>query len=162
MYYFLLKYFINLLAICFARNKYARKIGIYVYEKSFFNTFKKSIIKFYMESYFDIIFCTFINLAAFIECASIVEFKTFFKKPLDIACSTITIFYAILTIMFPLYGGILIYYNRNRLEKKKINVQLEVYLEGIRLDSLSAAMYNILFLIRRFMTGFVIMIFTDH
>jgi hypothetical protein len=107
-----------------------------VYEVSYTKAFAKSMVKFYMESYFDIVFCVLINLSAFFGCQSYDQLRVFFATPLDCACSVITIFYAVAMLIFPIYGAIMIYYNKDQLEKKKVYDHLDVYLEGVRLDNL--------------------------
>ena len=158
--YYIFLFLVNRLAVCFATNHYARKIGIRVYENNYFKAL--GIIKLYMESYFDIVFCSFINLTALWGCNNYTEFRVYFSTPSDFACSVITIFYTLVMPVFPVYGAIMIYYNRDRLEKKKVQEHLGVYLEGVRLDQMNSALFNVFFLIRRLLTGFVIVIFSEH
>jgi hypothetical protein len=67
-----------------------------------------------------------------------------------------------MTLVFPLYGCVMICKNRNVLSKKKVYEQLEVYLEGVRLNHLDASLFNIFFLVRRLLTGLVIVGFSAH
>jgi hypothetical protein len=114
------KYLINQLSVIFSKNKYARTVGIFVHEDNYLKYGLKAIVKLYMESYFDLIFCTLINLAALMENKSMISFEQFFATRNDIICSIITLFYAVMTIIFPLYGLIMIIKNKDNLTKKKV------------------------------------------
>ena len=108
-----MKFIINRLAVAFARNRFARKVGISVYEPNYWKYFLRSIVKLYMESYFDLIFCTLINVAALLESKDIKVFEQFFATRNDIVCSIITLFYAFMSIVFPIYGLVMILKNRD-------------------------------------------------
>lgn len=78
MIYCLAKYFINRIAVIFAKNSYARSMGIRVHEDNYLKALVASSIKLYMESYFDIVFCTLINMDALVESGSADDFLSFF------------------------------------------------------------------------------------
>lgn len=78
MIYCLAKYFINRVAVTFAKNSYARSMGIRVHEDNYLKALAASSIKLYMESYFDIVFCTLINMDALVESGSADDFMSFF------------------------------------------------------------------------------------
>jgi hypothetical protein len=62
----LFQYFLNRLAVNHAAHKWARKLGIFVYKPDYNLLMKESTVKLFMESYFDLCICTFINLDAFV------------------------------------------------------------------------------------------------
>jgi hypothetical protein len=99
--------------VLFAKNRFARKIGISVYENNYWKYFLDSIVKLYMESYFDLIFCTLINVAALMESKDMQVLEQFFATRNDIVCSVITLFYAVMSIVFPIYGLVMIVKNRD-------------------------------------------------
>ena len=63
----LVKFIINKIAVYFARNPLARKLGIYIYSDSYWNEFKDGAMKLLMESYFDLAMCSLLNVLAFFE-----------------------------------------------------------------------------------------------
>ena len=84
--------FLNLIAVKFAKNKLARMLGIWAYDDSHLGTAGIETIKLYLESYFDLAICAFINLDAFLQKPE--EFGEFFKRSNDdLMCSILTIFY---------------------------------------------------------------------
>jgi hypothetical protein len=99
--------------VLFAKNRFARKIGIGVYESNYWKYFLDSIVKLYMESYFDLVFCTMINAAALMESKDMKVLEQFFATRNDIACSVITLFYAVMSIVFPIYGLVMIVKNKD-------------------------------------------------
>ena len=107
-----------------------------------------------MESYFDLCFGVAINLLAFFELRTFGELEPFFGTPLDIACSVIVIIYALLLVLFPLYGFVAIWKNQGKLDKKEEYRTLEPFLEGLKLNHFHSSMYNVYFLLRRLISGF--------
>jgi hypothetical protein len=53
-----------LLARFLHKNYYARKLGIWAYEDSYTNTFGQASAKLFMESYFELLIFTLINIIA--------------------------------------------------------------------------------------------------
>ena len=73
--YLLFFYLINKICVYSARYSLARKIGIFVYEDNYLGSFIDGVVKLFLESYFDIVICTFINLTAFIRAKNFDDFK---------------------------------------------------------------------------------------
>jgi len=111
-------------------------------------------VKLFIESYFDLCFGVAINLLAFLELQTFQDLEPFFGTPLDITCSIFVITYALLLVLFPLYGFVAIYKNQGNLDKKEVYRSLEPFLEGVKLNYLHSSMYNVYFLLRRLFTGF--------
>lgn len=97
-------FLLNSFARLCAKRHYARKIGMWAYEENYIVTFNQSTVKLFMESYFDLVICTTINLIALLQTKNIKEFKTFFETPSDAICSTLSIIYSFLFIIYPLWG----------------------------------------------------------
>ena len=101
--YMMFNWFINKICTCNAKSSTARNIGIYVYQSSFWDQFTMSAFKLFLESYFDLTICTFINITAFIRAKNIKDFREFFETRDDIICSTISILYVFLVLYFPIF-----------------------------------------------------------
>ena len=65
--YSLVKWAINTMALKCSRFRVARKTGMWAYEKSYKNLTIHSLLKLFLEVYFDITICCFIQLFAFGE-----------------------------------------------------------------------------------------------
>lgn len=109
-----------------------------------------------MESYFDLCICSFINLNAFVSCNSFQDFKMFWVHPLDILCSSITLIYLVLVILFPIYGFIMIHKNQKVLHRQQIKQNIGVFYEGMKLNSYYSTLYTVFFLCRRLLTAFIL------
>jgi len=69
-----------------------------------------------MESYFDLVICTMINVLALIQAKDSDDFNSFFGTSWDAACSTLVIIYSLLFMIYPLWGAIKISLNQGKLE----------------------------------------------
>ena len=84
--------FINLVAIKFAKYKFAREVGIWAYDEDHLGTLGIETMKLYLESYFDLAICVFINIDAFSQKPE--ELGDFFtRSKSDTMCSVLTVFY---------------------------------------------------------------------
>ena len=61
------KAIINTVAKVFARYKWARKIGLWAYEKSHLKLLWAACRKLFIESYFDLSMCVMLSLLSFLE-----------------------------------------------------------------------------------------------
>ena len=59
------KKIINKVAVKFARNKYARMVGMYFSEENADRILWNAYLKLLLESYFDLCFCALLNTYAF-------------------------------------------------------------------------------------------------
>ena len=76
IFYYFGMFIINKMCTLCPSKKNARQIGMFVHQKSYCKSLINSTIKLFLESYFDLVICTLINLFAFIEYNT--EFATFF------------------------------------------------------------------------------------
>ena len=100
---------INRICVACAKKKLARKLGVFVYQDSYIGNFKNSVIKLFLESYFDIVICSAINITAFIKSKNSDDFWEFFGTLDDLLCSTITIVHANFIVIYPLFAFYLIW-----------------------------------------------------
>ena len=63
--YIIALWMVNKACVCGAKNKTVRQIGIFVHSKNYVHDFISASFKLFLESYFDIVICTMINLVAF-------------------------------------------------------------------------------------------------
>ena len=98
MVYFMFCFIINKVCVCFATNSNARKVGRFVFYSHFGKAMWMATLKLYLESYFDLVICSFLNLYAFGSNGGIAQFWTTRD---DRYCSVMTIIYSIFTITFP-------------------------------------------------------------
>ena len=70
-----------------------------------------------MESYFDLVICTMINILALYQTKNSQEFMSFFESPLDSACSTMAIIYSFLFFAYPIWGAAKIIMNQGKLDQ---------------------------------------------
>ena len=114
------KVMLNQLAKLFYENHYARRVGMRFYEENYLVNFGRESVKLFMESYFDLAFCTIINLNYLWHSKNLDAFITNFDTPLDSLVSIITIVYTLLLVIYPIYGFIGIHNNQGRLHTKKV------------------------------------------
>ena len=88
------------------------------------------------------------------------DFKEFFATNDDIMCSTITIFYTCLVVYFPVYAYFKIKFHQDNFDDP--DPFLETLLEGVNPHNYHASMYTVYFLIRRFLTGFGLVVFVAN
>ena len=94
---------VNRVCVVFAKNKWARKLGMLVYVENYWEDFVDGTLKLFLESYFDLVICTGLNLTAFYRTSNLEDLKQFFVTKDDVICSTITILHACLVLFFPIY-----------------------------------------------------------
>jgi len=75
------KFVVNKLMGCCAKNKDARKIGIWADEQQWVYKIMQAEMKLFMESYFEITMCSLISLVGFIEASDAEDFAGFFNTP---------------------------------------------------------------------------------
>jgi hypothetical protein len=57
-----------------AKFSYTRKFGMFIYEENYYEGFIFGVKKLFLESYFDLVICTFINVIAFIRSKNLDDF----------------------------------------------------------------------------------------
>ena len=139
------------------RYKIARELGIYVYQDDHLKEIGMETLKLYLECYFDLVICSFINIDAFLEAETKEELKKFFTQSNDdIFCSTLTIFYGVLVFTFPVFGYMLVRKYQGKFDDDETPEIVSVFMDGVRTDTYHGSMYNIYFLLRRFLTAVVL------
>ena len=157
--YFLGRWFLNKVAVRFAEHPWARKVGMWAYEAKTWLQMKSTFKKLFVESYFDLLFCSFINMIALIEALDI---DIYFKRRSDWICSAITIFYSAAVFMFPVYVAVVILKNFDKLDTKKVSEHHGIYYDECRTTSRVTALYNVIFMLRRLITTAVLIFLRDH
>ena len=76
----------------------------------------------------------------------------------DITNSLVTIGYLVVGLLFPIIGLFLIFRNKKLINEESVQRKLKVYIEGIRTSKMSRMLYNFFFLMRKLVTGFVLVI----
>jgi len=156
--YFLGRWLINKLAVRYAHSPTARKIGMWAYEAQTWLKMKTAYKKLFMESYFDLLFCSFINLIALVETT---EIGLFFKRRDDFISSVITIVYVAAIFMFPVYVSVMILRNFAQLEENRVKEQHGIFYDGVNTKTRGQALYNVFFMMRRLATVAVLIFFRD-
>lgn len=112
------RYIINRFAVWFSQKEWARKIGMWNYSSdSNLYTFTANNMKLYMESYFDLAFCTLLGMTALVRAE---QLEDFFLTHTDRFCSILTLVYAICMLAFPVLGQVVIWKNKQMLNRKKV------------------------------------------
>lgn len=103
IFYYLVMFCVNKIATYFARSTVARHFGIFAYQSDYWNEFVVASFKLFLETYFDLVICSSINLFAFYKSANREDLMEFFSSRDNVICSTITIVYSFLVVFFPIY-----------------------------------------------------------
>lgn len=104
--------------------------------------------------------CTVINLTAFVKAKNAKDLAEFFGTRDDAVCSTITILYTCFLVYFPVYAYKYIMFYSGKYDSK--DAILEVLMEGVYPRGYHSAMYTVYFLVRRLMTGILLVLFVDY
>ena len=64
------KYIINYLAVKLAKFKVARRLGMWAYQKTYFKNSVIANLKLFLEAFFDLTLCAFLNMYAFYKSPS--------------------------------------------------------------------------------------------
>jgi len=147
----------NFFLLLLKKFKVARSLGVLLYEDDHLRQVGMETMKLYLECYFDLVICSFINVDAFIVAESKEDLKQFFTRSNDdILCSTITIFYTVLVFAFPVFGFMIVRKYQGKFDDDDVPEIVGVFMDGVRTDTYHGSMYNIYFLFRRFLTAFVL------
>ena len=130
-----------------------------VYQKSYWNSLIQSSCKLFLESYFDLVICTLINLFAFIEYNS--EFATFFIGSSNKLSSVSTIVFTVLITLFPLTTWFIINFSQADLSYYEDEF-LNVVMKGVNPNNYHASIYTVYFLMRRLATGLILITFKNY
>jgi len=139
-------------------NKYARKAGMWAYEKSYNDLTIHSLLKLFLEAYFDITICCMIQLVAFGENDPNSTNSELFAGS-NMISSVLAIVYLVFIITFPSYFGYKIVTNFTMLEDKRNKTKFRFMLQDSRIATKATSLYNIFFLARRFGTVIVLVFF---
>lgn len=160
--YIVFKILLNKLAKMLNKNYYARLIGIWAHEDSYSSMFGIASSKLFMESYFELLIFTIINVLSFEGSINAGTFKQFYSTPLEVVSISLVGAYLLLFLIYPIFGAVLIYMNQENLKYGKVPSQLKPFLEGLKMNNFHSLMYNIYFLIRRIMTAVILVTAQDH
>jgi hypothetical protein len=150
---------INKISVKFANQYNARIVGMAVYYPSYWVLCKNGILKLILESFFDMVICSMINLSAFIRNKG--EFKDFFMTGDNIFCSMVTLVHAFLLIFFLAYSCFLIR-SWNIDKQQEIEGLLSILMDGVNPHSYHSSMYIVYFMIRRLLTGIGLVVFVKY
>ena len=150
---------INKLCVAFRKLPLARRVGSFVYRDNYCSSSWESMLKLFLECYFDVVICTLINVTAFIRSTDIDDFKEFFIGVENVICSIITILHVFFIIVYPVFSFLLIRENQGKFDR--MEGMIAILMEGVNPHSYHASMYLFYFLVRRLLTGIVLVIFVD-
>jgi hypothetical protein len=146
------KLLINLLARKLSKHKLARRIGVKVHEESYFKIVWDAGLKLFIECYFDLSMCVLLMVLSFVE----QQFDDLFATNDDAMASSLTFIYFVLILVVPVWGYIGINLNFKRLNTQKVKNTYGVFYADNRIDTRPRALYNIFFLLRRFVSVVVL------
>ena len=150
-------YSVNKICVKFADSENARKLGKLVYRENYIYVLWMGLQKLFLESYFDLVMCSFLGNSAFIRMN---EWKSFWKTSDDRFSSIITMIFTFFVLMYP----ITIYRETKRIRgipKSRLLGISELIMESIKPNDDKAAMYIFLFVMRRLSTGIVLVVLAD-
>jgi hypothetical protein len=99
---FFLRVLITKACVKFAKNRWAREVGIQAYQPNP-HSVRQSLQRLFLESYFDVAFCAFLNLVAFYESKDVADFAGYFETDIDAINSVIALSFLIAVLIFPFY-----------------------------------------------------------
>ena len=94
---------LNKLAAKGYRWKISRLVGFWAYRREYSALLSGAVYKLVLETYFDLVICSFINTQAFLDSKNIEDFKEFWNNFDDFICSSITVFHFFFVFILPLY-----------------------------------------------------------
>jgi hypothetical protein len=154
--HFFLKKFIQRICRACASSKVARKIGTYLHTPQGGKRLWNAFLKLFMESYFDFCFGVILNLIAFAEASKIGNLNEHFGSFTNVLNSSLTIFYGLALVLFPLNAYLMMKFNSKFLHLKQFKDKYGLYYEGMKLTEAKFYNYNIFFMIRRLVTVLVL------
>lgn len=125
----------RLLKVCY-RSWTARSISLWVYTKDYWQLAKNALQKLFIESYFDLLFCSILNVVALIqsqaEDGSIYEhFSTWH----DVLNSSLTILYSLAILILPVYWSSLLMMNFSDLDTPDFREKHEVLYSEVKVKT---------------------------
>jgi len=152
MIYFFGLVFINKIATFRPHSERARGIGMWAFKPNWGLQMLISTKKLYLESYFDIVLCAFLNALALIESTSPEDFSEFFTGRDNLINQFFAAIGLFLTFTFPPYVYWIIRSKFSRLADKEVREVHGIFYEGIKVDTMNNAQYNTYFMLRRLVT----------
>lgn len=113
-------------------------MGIQAYQPNP-HSVRQSLQRLFLESYFDVAFCAFLNLVAFYESKDFDDFAGYFETKLDALNSVLAISFLIAVLIFPFYVHRAIKKNFDNLEDRNVVAHYGVFYEDLKLESYHAA-----------------------
>ena len=158
--YFSVRKLLNRVAVRNADKKWARKLGQWAFMPSYWKSMKQALLKLLLESYFDICFCTLINVIALSIALKEGHLDKYFGSFSDALCTSITLFYMLVLVLFPAWGAVSIMRNFKKLETSTLKSRFGVSTEDLATTSVNQALFNIIFMARRFL-NVAVLVFVD-
>jgi len=153
--------FVNKLAVCNAKSKWWREIGIKYYVADIKQGIWDGSVKLFMETYIDLCFCALLNDYAFFESYFNKDWREFWQGYPNIMCSSITMIYTVLVFVFPLWGLYGICKNFGNLQDPVVDSKIGMFYRDNRTQYMHQALYNIVFLVRRGLSVMILIYMVD-
>jgi hypothetical protein len=155
--YFFTRWVVNKLAVKFSHHQKARQIGMWAYEPNTLRSMSTAFKKLFLESYFDLLFCTFINVLALQHALQMgLTTALYFTRFDDRLNTVVTLFHLLSVFIFPVYVAYTILANFDQLDTKKVTETHGIFYDGCHTKTRGQALYNVLFMLRRLLTVLVL------
>jgi hypothetical protein len=141
----IIKKFILLICILFKKFRWACYIGRFVFEEDFGHTYKIYQIKILIEAYIDFTIMSFLNINSW----RIYPKLHFWSSPWDLFSSIGTIMSTLFVVIYPIYGGIAIHQNLDRLDDSNVERNLGILYEDKKHRNLHQALFNVYGMFRK-------------
>lgn len=146
------------MAVFFAKNACCRRVGMKAYIKRPFLMIWTSSLKLTMEVTFDLTISALLTFYALAEAGP--EIGEFFATPDNLLITMTSFAYTFIIIALPIYGFRTIKNNFEDLGEKQNVLKHWVWTDELKLSNIWATSYNVLFLVRRILTAFILVFLT--
>jgi hypothetical protein len=160
-----LGYFVlNEITAYFYKYKLSRIIGQWAYRREYSGLLEGAVYKLILETYFDLVICSFINTQAFMDSKDSADFNEFWNNFDDFICSSITVFHFFFVFYLPCFCMKLMMDTwkeakfKTRDYDKERSAWIRVLEENIRQDEFYSRMNTVMFLYRRLMSGMLLIV----
>ena len=137
-----------------------RRLGIWAYSDDYKKSMLIGTAKLFMESYFDLAMCTCMNTLAVYRSKDSADFMENLHGRDNILNFVICAICVVWIFYFPIFVYNIIRRNYNNLDRREIKREYKIYYEDLRTENFHSANYNTYFLIRRFITVYVLVFMT--
>ena len=161
-------FFLNEIMGYLYKYKVARLLGIWAYRREYSGLLEGAVYKLILETYFDLVICSFINVKAFSDAKDWDDFKEFWNNFDDFVCSAITVFHYVFVFYLPVFCHKLMNdtwkeakYNCRDFDKER-SAWIRVMEANIRQDEYYSRMNTVMFLYRRLMSGMLLIVSRNY